>query len=181
MFCPYLHGSPLIDASGLGRWSGFSRRGANSQYLSIITAYRTCKGSNRTAPIGSTFLREYKHFRSKGIPAPQPRKLFLQDLQTQLQHLQDANHSIILMLDANSTIKGNLPFASMLSACGLHDLHALNPAPSTYMGARERRIDFMFGCHHVVNVTQRQGTLVLRRTAGGSSRFVYRRQPCAAA
>ncbi len=63
------------------------------------------------------------------------------------------------MLDANSTVKGDLPFVSMLCACGLDDLHALNPAPSTYMGARERRIDFMFGCHHVVNATERQGTL----------------------
>ena len=155
----YLHGPSIIDASGLGRWSGFSIRGSNSQYLSIITAYRTCTGSIWQAKVGSTFHWEYKHFCSTGISGPCPRTLFLQDLKTQIQLLQSRQHLIILMLDANATIESDIPFSTMLSEYNLHDLHASSPAPSTYMDAANRKIDYMFGCHHVQQITRRQRML----------------------
>ena len=155
----YLHGSVLVDPSGLGRWSGITIRGAQNQYLSIITAYRTCTGSIRTAPIGSTFHREYEYYRRKGISGPRPRTLFLQDLKTQIQELQSHDNSVILMLDANATLESDVPFAQMLSECDLRDLHASQPAPSTYMGAANRRIDFIFGCTQVEQAVNRRGTL----------------------
>ena len=158
---PYLHGSSITDPSGLGRWSGFTIRGANSQYLSIITAYRTCARSTNSGSVlvGSAFNREYEHFRSLGMQGPRPRQLFLRDMKVQLQKLKADQHSIILMLDANSTLAGDLPFASMISECDLHDLHKRNPATSTFMGAKTSRIDFIFGCPHVEQATERHDTL----------------------
>jgi hypothetical protein len=155
----YLHGPSIVDSSGLGRWSGITFRGGKGQYLSILTAYRTCTGSFCTAPIGSTFHREYEYFRSTGIPGPRPRVLFQQDLKLQIKNLQSHGHSVIVMLDANATLESDKIFAQMLSECDLHDLHSGTPAPSTYMGARKQRIDFIFGCQQVVLSVIQQGTL----------------------
>ena len=64
------------------------------------------------------------------------------------------------MLDANATLDSDSkPFAQMLSECDLHDLHSSTPAPSTYMGAPNCRINFIFGCQHVVQCLTQQGTL----------------------
>ncbi len=50
-----VHGSTISDPSGLGRWCGMTFIGKESHKLSVITAYRTYKGSIQTAPLGSTF------------------------------------------------------------------------------------------------------------------------------
>ena len=47
----------------------------------------------------------------------------------------------------------------MLQTSGLIDLHRANPAPSTYIGADGRRIDFMLGCRKIAESTIRAGTL----------------------
>ena len=93
------------------------------------------------------------------MKGPRPRQLFLRDMKAQIQIVKAVQHSIILMLDANSTLDGDLPFAQMISECDLHDLQKRDPATSTFMGAQRSRIDFIFGCPHVVQVSERQGTL----------------------
>jgi hypothetical protein len=62
----------IKDNTGLGRWSGLTLRGKKNQYLTIITAYRTCGGTINTANIGGTFSREYEHFRMQGYRQPNP-------------------------------------------------------------------------------------------------------------
>ena len=57
-----IHGSAIEDMSGLGRWTGVTLSGSASQKLSIITAYRVCSGSIRSAPLGSAFAREFEFF-----------------------------------------------------------------------------------------------------------------------
>ena len=156
---PYAHGSLIMDPTGLGRWSGVSIRGTESRFLSIITAYRPCNGTIRTAPIGSTFNREYEYHKSNGINGPRPRQIFLRDLKVQIHSLQALHHAIVLMLDANATLATDPQFAEMASECDLNDLHALSPAPSTYMGASNRRIDYILGCSNILRATTKQGTL----------------------
>ena len=73
-------GSSIHDFTGLGRWSGVTLEGANSRKLSIITAYRVCKGSPQSAPLGSSFLREYEYFREQSFHSVNPRRQFLVDL-----------------------------------------------------------------------------------------------------
>jgi hypothetical protein len=41
----------------------------------------------------------------------------------------------------------------------LIDLHRNNPAPSTYIGAEDRRIDYIFGCTRVAETLIASGTL----------------------
>jgi hypothetical protein len=40
-----IFGHDIQDPTGLGRWSGLTFRGKHDNALSIITAYRTCSGS----------------------------------------------------------------------------------------------------------------------------------------
>ena len=63
------------------------------------------------------------------------------------------------MMDANSTERSDHTFAEFISMCSLSDLHSNAPAPSTYIGAADRRIDFIYGRHTVQQSLLRSGTL----------------------
>ena len=73
-------GPPIQDASGLGRWCGTTFIGKAGQKFSVLSGYRTCAGSFQTAPLGSTYRREYEYFKEKGHSSPQPRSSFLKDM-----------------------------------------------------------------------------------------------------
>ena len=98
-------GPPIQDASGLGRWCGTTFIGKVGQKYSVLSGYRTCAGSFQTAPLGSTYRREYEYFKEKGHPTPQPRSSFLKDMSRIVHQLRDQNHAILLMMDANSTME----------------------------------------------------------------------------
>ena len=152
-------GKDLQDPSGLGRWSGVTLAGKHGQKLSILTAYRVCKGSIKSASLGSAFAREHQHFVTKSQSIVNPRRFFLQDIQSAIHDLQDQGHSVILMLDANSTIESDTQFQEFISACDFSDLHATDPAKSTFIGSADRRIDYIFGCRLVSQHLLRSGTL----------------------
>ena len=136
-----------------------SYEGKGAQILSVITGYRTCDGAIRTASLGSTFHREYSYFRQKGEQRPNPRARFWQDLKIAIKDLQDRQHSILLMLDANSTLASDTSFRDMVQDLGLNDLHAADPASSTFIGKSDRRIDYMLGCQRTLDALSRQGSL----------------------
>ena len=153
-------GSDIQDPSGLGRWNGTTMTGRQGQSLTILTAYRVCSGSIRTASLGSAFAREYHHFKTPQQPSVNPRRLFLRDLQDTILTYQAKGHAIIVMLDANSTADSDPHFADFISACSLFDLHDDDPAPSTFIGSPNRRIDFVLGCSQVKDSScLRSGTL----------------------
>ena len=147
-------GPGLMDPSGLGRWSGQTFRGKDGKSLSIITAYRVCKGTITSTSVGSSFNREYEHHRTQGITSPRPRQIILNDLQQLIIKLQEYRNAIVLMMNSNGTLDEDLDLQRFISNCDIHDLHSANPPPSTYIGANDRRIDHMFGCSKVVqNIT----------------------------
>ena len=74
-------GQNIDDLTGLGRWSGVTLEGPDGCLVSIITAYRVCSGSPLTAPLGSSFLREYEYFKGLKSTSLNPRRLFLSDLE----------------------------------------------------------------------------------------------------
>jgi hypothetical protein len=63
------------------------------------------------------------------------------------------------MLDANSTLLDDAELRLLQQTCDLHDLHIRDPAPSTFLGAATRRIDYMFGCSSVLDSLRDSGTL----------------------
>ena len=169
-----VHGGNIIDDTGLGRWSGVTLIGKESQKLSIITAYRVCSGSIRSAPLGSSFAREYEYFRaSQSLQSPNPRRLFLRDLTKVILNLQDQGHAVILMLDANSTMSTDLHFSEFIETCALSDFHEIDPATSTFIGADARRIDFMFGCPQALPYLERSGTLAYNEGPQSDHRGLY--------
>jgi hypothetical protein len=157
-FSSRIAGPSITDSTGLGRWSGVTLEGTSSRKLSIITAYRVCKGSPQSAPLGSSFLREYEYFREQTGKPVNPRRQFLCDLQKLVVSLQESGHCVILMLDANSTIEDRA-LSEFIISCGLHDLHSRDPSPSTYIGSSDHRIDFIFGCDEAMQLVICSGTL----------------------
>ncbi|KAI2499358.1 hypothetical protein MHU86_15140 [Fragilaria crotonensis] len=168
-----VNGGNILDSTGLGRWSGVTFSGTESQKLTVITAYRVCSGSIRSAPLGSSFAREYNHFHSTMKCTVNPRRLFLRDLQQQIAHCQEQGHAIVVMMDANATIHSDTHFADFLDHCALFDLHANDPADSTYIGAESRRIDFIFGCHQARLLLERSGTLAYNEGPQSDHRGLY--------
>jgi hypothetical protein len=113
-----------------------------------------------TAPLGSTFHREVEFFRTSDTSALcNPRKRFFTDISKIIHDLHDANHAIILMLDANSVLTQDTFFRDSMEKLHLHDLHQSDPAPSTYIGSSNRRIDYIFGCQKVLTSLDQAGTL----------------------
>ncbi|KAI2497152.1 hypothetical protein MHU86_17355 [Fragilaria crotonensis] len=165
-------GSDILDATGLGRWSGVKLAGPDNKKLSIITAYRVCSGSPQTSPIGSSFLREYEFFREHNHPSPNPRRLFFVDLQKVILDLQESGYSTILMLDANSTLDDK-QLTDVLARCGLQDLHSHDPPPSTFIGSAHRRIDFIFGCADARRHVIRSGSLAYTEGPQSDHRSLY--------
>lgn len=154
-----IYGPDIQDKTGLGRWSGLTFRGKHNNIFTLITAYRTCAGTRQTAPLGSTFHREAEFLKNHPGKHKNPRIQFLHDMRALLLNLRGNGHSILLMMDANSTLEEDNTLLETVNMCGLYDLHHSDPAKSTYIGAESRRIDFMFGCKNVLEATTRSGTL----------------------
>jgi hypothetical protein len=95
----------------------------------------------------------------KANKAPNPRKAFLSDLEDLIKTLQRSGHGIIIMMDANEVMTTTGELARWASRLDLRDLHRNNPAPSTYLGSSNRRIDFIFGCSQIQEYVASAGTL----------------------
>jgi len=149
----------ITDPTGLGRWTGSTITGSRGKAISIISAYRSCNGSIQSSGIGTTFHREYAFLRNNGIKSPQPRQRFFQDLEATIKVLQLQGHAVILMLDANEVLRPTGKFAEFLERLDLHDVHHNDPAPSTFIGSTNRRIDYIFGCHQLRGYMTSSGTL----------------------
>jgi hypothetical protein len=63
------------------------------------------------------------------------------------------------MMDANEVLETRSVLAEWASRLDLQDLHKNQPAPSTYIGSKHRRIDHIFGCHQINNYKVAAGTL----------------------
>ena len=172
----YSIGDTLTDPTGLGRWSGLTFQGKSQTKLSIITAYRSCTGSVKTSgALGSTYIRECEYYKQKGIKSPNPRMLLLDDLRDYISQLRNENedHAIIFMMDANSVLATDEKFKEFLIQQELFDLHDRAPAPSTYIGAKDRRIEYIFGTERIGHGISRAGTLAYNEGPQSDHRGLY--------
>jgi hypothetical protein len=138
-------GENYNDTTGLGRLSSISFRGKENKIFTVITAYRVCKGNIRSSSIGSAYSREHVYHQNAGIKNPQPRKQFIIDITKAIKTLQAKGHAIFLMLDSNGSLDDDTELQKLLTDCDLDDLHQKAPAPSTYIGKNDRRIDHILG------------------------------------
>ncbi|KAI2495025.1 hypothetical protein MHU86_19500 [Fragilaria crotonensis] len=87
--------------------------------------------------------------------------------------LQNAGHSILVMMDANGTIYQDKHLQEFIGSCDLSDLHSTHPAPSTFIGSANRRIDYILGCPKVVSSVMRQGSLAYIEGPQSDHRGLY--------
>ncbi len=156
---PMASGENYNDPSGLGRWSTITLRGQEDRLFTIIMAYRVCQGNIQSAPVGSSFSREYVHHKQNGASKPQPRKIFINDITSTINKLQHQGHAILLMMDSNGSLTDDDDLQKLLIECDLSDLHEHAPAPSTYIGSSHRRIDHMLGCPQTTLALTSSGSL----------------------
>ena len=119
------NGKPILDPSGLGRWSGLWFHRKRGKKLAIITAYR----SHRQQLKGGYgfYDQQFALLLSMGIKQPNVRKQFITDITRKVNQLQAEGYEILCSLDANEThgedeVDG---IASMISSCSLSDPHCL--------------------------------------------------------
>ncbi len=167
-----IHGIHITDETGLGRWSGLTFQGKLGTELTMITGYRTCNGSIKTSPLGSTYIREYTYFKNKGEKTPNPRKHFIQDITKHILYHKEMGDAILLMY-ANGSLENDTDLQNLQAQCELHDIHRHDLAPSTYIGASTRRIDFIFGCDRVDNNAVRSGSLPYHEGPQADHRGLY--------
>ena len=109
--------------SGLGRWSFVTLQGRHANKITLITAYRVCNQTIDHTGDKTAFIQQWVLLRETGIHKPNPRKAFMTDLTQYIKELREANHSIILFIDANESRhgrEGSIP--TFLQATGLTDI-----------------------------------------------------------
>ena len=72
-------GSPIVDPSGLGRWSGLCYQGRQNKKRAIVTAYRSPRQSPTEGGYGF-YDQQYALLLSQGVKKPQVQKQFILDL-----------------------------------------------------------------------------------------------------
>ena len=95
-------GKPLVDPSGLGRWSGLCFLGKRGKHLAILTAYR----SPRQQPTGGFGFFDQQHsiLLSQGHSKSQHvRKQFIVDIVQFVNNLQLEGYAVLVSLDATET------------------------------------------------------------------------------
>jgi len=161
-----------VDPFGLGRWSYLVLQGKENIKILIITAYRVCRQTIQSAGHKTATAQKFralsKTFRDADLENdPIPRRQFIVDLQSWIEHMSEEGYQIILSINANetySTTEGNftplhyttaapIPIKghdgilnTLVRTCGLIDplllQHSESSPPPTYDRGREK-IDFI--------------------------------------
>jgi hypothetical protein len=132
---------PIIDYSGMGRWSGYQLQGNNNQTVNIITAYRPVV----TSGIHTCYQQHLTTLNNRGTPNPDPRQQMLDDLTEMITNFNSQNNKTILMMDANENLFANnskLPI--FLAQSNLTSLIQPHNHPATHSRG-SHCIDYIFG------------------------------------
>jgi len=145
------HLTSRIKSTGkdeIGRWSYTTFTKKDKKLLTVISAYRV---STKFGPhVGHTTIvaQELRSLVQAGYPQnTDPRKAFITDIITFLQELQQSQHEIILLMDANeppNTKDGAIQ--QIQQECQLYDAlthkYPDSPSPSSYKNG-PHRLDYI--------------------------------------
>jgi hypothetical protein len=191
------------DPHGLGRWSYVILCGKGTTKVVVITAYNVSQKYNLERGDRTAYKQQYRllsnTIRTKNLPiAPHPRRQFILDLQSWVEHLVQTNHDIILALDANEPYNPDVPGAirhlpytpdkltmdkghdgklsTLIASCGLRDplarQHSDRPFPASYFRGQSR-IDYILVTPRLEKAVQRSGSLPFYSLFQGDHRPYY--------
>ena len=144
-----------VDKHKLGRWSYITIEGRNTSILTIITAYRCCRGqTSRTTGLSGSYSQQESILRARGIKKT-PQTAFIDDIESFINKKVQLGHEIMLNIDANE--EWDSPTSEIRQLAQRLDLYdiakELHPegVPATYSRVNvSRRIDFMLCSHQVL-------------------------------
>jgi hypothetical protein len=191
------------DPHGLGRWSYVILRGRGTTQVVVITAYNVSQRYEMVRGERTAYKQQHRilsqHIRDNNLPiAPHPRRQFILDLQSWIEHLIHTNHDIILAMDANESYNPDVPctakplhynqgqhtldkshdgkLATLIATCGLCDPLALQhpdrPFPPSYFRGKNR-IDYILVSPRLKEAVMRTGSLPLYSLFQGDHRPYY--------
>ena len=146
-----------------GRWVSQTMIMADGKRCKIYTCYRVCA----TTPTASGPTTAYRQQWNIGVQTDvdfEPRRQFLDDFITELQHQRSDGYELLVMGDFNTEIFHN-DMARLMDQCDLIDLHEpfMDPrntsTPNTHIRG-SHKIDHIFGTDFFLNA-MRQGGMIL--------------------
>jgi hypothetical protein len=150
------------DPRGLGRWSTLTVvRRANTK-ITIITAYRV-DGTRTTKGPFTAYSQQLYLLEEKDSVNTDPITNFYADLKAAVQLLQQENHEIIIMMDANACLEDpKNKFSPWVSELNLIDplttRHGIERQPATFQGGKHR-IDYFLTTAGIYKYITKAGIL----------------------
>jgi hypothetical protein len=170
-----------VDDSSMGRWTEITVRGKRNRKVTIITAYVVCPQSQSEISSKKTtaFTQQWHIIKrnSPGITDIDPRKKMWEDLSTRIQKLKDIGHELIVMMDANDSLKQfNSSLSDFVRKCELIDIiaerHGTEDEPPTYSRGSQR-IDYIFTTPLLSEYTVACGIFPLHELCFSDHRAIY--------
>ena len=167
----------LQDPSCMGRWCGTKLRLKHNRCLYIITAYRVCDQSLSQVGMETAFGQQHYMLLSDGIPHPNPRRQFIEDLTKYVKTLQSGLDEIIILLDANEQLgTSNHGLTYLMRECKLVDLfhqhHGVCPAFPTF-DSGSNRLDYAIGTSSLLPFIQKCGYLPFYQGVSSDHRGLF--------
>jgi len=107
----------------LGCWSYLELVGKHNKRIIVVSGYRVCN-QKFDAASNTVSAQQIRLLQASGVPNPQPRTIFLNDLIQQICHWRQAQKEVILCMDANEDVNDPKSKISRLyTETDLIDLH----------------------------------------------------------
>jgi hypothetical protein len=153
---------PIIDETGMGRWSGFSMLTNFNNEIHILTVYQSVKSDG----IHSTYRQQYNTLKQLGCSNPDPRKRLMDDLATMMKQWNAKGDRTIVMIDANDSFSTRASllhkFISQTNIVSL--LHNPREHPATHSrGSQCQQIFFLMSTSQELTLSTKRliNTLII--------------------
>jgi hypothetical protein len=145
---------PIIDLTGMGRWSGYQLQRNTNEHLNIITVYRPII----TQGIHTCYQQQVSIVKNKGINNPNPRQQLLDDLTTLITEFNNNNNKSIIMIDANEGMFTNhSKLTTFLAQTNLTSLIQHTQHQPVTHSRGTQCIDYIFGTQTILEHIHQSG------------------------
>ena len=112
------------DPTGLGRWSWMRMTSKAVKGITIISAYRPCPTSKASGGETTSWMQQFEFFR-RTMENPNPRQIMLDDIAVFVKEEKKLGNQVILIIDANESLRQRKQLNEFVDEVGMADCHAL--------------------------------------------------------